>query len=79
MIELIKISTKRLYPVSVMRLPSGECCTRKFVQVGYSNELYVKYLISNTKFQAQLENWKSSYKVRQSLALFCNLTDLILG
>ena len=62
-----------------MRLPSGECCTRKLVQVGYSNELYVKYLISNTKFQAQLENWKSSYKVRQSLALFCNLIDLILG
>ena len=33
----------------------------------------------NIKFGPQWKEWKSSYQVRQILALFCNLVDLILG
>ena len=33
----------------------------------------------NTKFQPQQKNRKSSYQVREILALFCDLIPLILG
>ena len=33
----------------------------------------------NTKFEDQWNSWKSSYQVKQILALFCYLIPLILG
>ena len=48
----------------------------------YLSKMYVAdqaWKSFNTKFEPQWKDGKSSYQVRQILALFCNLVALILG
>ena len=43
------------------------------------NVLHQAWKIFNTKFEPQWKDRKSSYQVRQMLALFCKPVALILG
>ena len=52
--------------------------SRNLLYLSKKNVLDQTWKSLDTKFGSQWEDWKSSYQVRQNLALFCNLVALIL-